>query len=105
VLEELSLPFRLLFVSTVFLLSLCSTVVAETNLEVKKLVSFLDLSPFPVSVLVICCFLLLLLQMSSLSGPSFVILRKSSRQVSQSSSVQDFVVSFFLAKWMLFDRL
>ncbi len=48
-LEELSLPFRLLFVITVFLLSLCSTVVAETNLEVKKLVSFLDLSPFPVS--------------------------------------------------------
>ncbi len=48
-LEELSLPFRLLFVITAFLLSLCSTVVAETNLEVKKLVSFLDLSPFPVS--------------------------------------------------------
>ncbi len=48
-LEELSLPFRLLFVITVFLLSLRSAVVAETNLEVKKLVSFLDLSPFPVS--------------------------------------------------------
>lgn len=97
-LEELSLPFRLLFVITVFLLSQCSAVVAETNLEAKKLVSFLDLSPFPVSF-------------SSSSADIFslrsffVILRKSSRQVSQSSSVQDFVVSFFLAKLLLLDRL
>ncbi len=98
-LEEWSLPFRLLFGITVFLLSLCSTVVAETNLEVKKacyLPGFVSVSCFFVAI---CCFLLLL-QMPSVSGPSFVILRKSSRTVSQSSkssSVQDFVVFFFLA--------
>jgi hypothetical protein len=50
-----------------------------------------DLSLFHVS------FLLFLLQMSSISGPSFVILKKSSLQMSQSSSIQDFVVFFFLA--------
>jgi len=74
---------------------MCSIVAIEPNLEVKK-ARWLLISISLFFLAAIYSFLVIL-QMSSGLGPSFVIRRKSSPQASQSSGVQGFVICFFLA--------